>query len=209
MRVLRVAGWVLGVLGFAAFLFERHRTNQALDELRAASSALVTATASARGAPPVYRVVLDNTDNTIETALPAGSSEPNDGVLGQASEVPAPSRPQELPTDERRVHFHQAFEKEAFDASWARSSRLDLESRIRRLKPDDATLESVDCRTTICRATIVTRGEKAYRNFMNSVVVGPAGDHVWEGPMFASKEREEPNGDWVLTIFFGQKGVEF
>jgi hypothetical protein len=119
--------------------------------------------------------------------------------------APRPAEPSPPSVEDQHAFLQASFDGQTTDASWARSSRAQLEDDIRRRLPASSSLHSVDCRSSICKADIVHADETGYRTFVNSTFATDPGERsAWRGPL--AMWRSGSGEDWTMTVFFGKDG---
>jgi len=65
--------------------------------------------------------------------------------------TPPPSAPQAVTLEAAQAHFDQVFSAEIADPSWARAEEVSIGEFFRREGGDGSSLETITCRSTMCR----------------------------------------------------------
>jgi hypothetical protein len=90
------------------------------------------------------------------------------------------------------------FDREPTDTSWAGDTRAQLETELGRFSGNDATVRSVDCRTSLCRVEVAVASNDAGATFVQSWLR----DRTFDGPGYVTQ------ADGKMVMFLGRTGTE-
>jgi hypothetical protein len=99
---------------------------------------------------------------------------------------------------DQRAYLQMGFEKEPVDRAWARDAQRELSAAIQRQIAASASLTSVECRSSLCRADIAFDGPADYRSFLRE------SRPLWAGP--SALIRVGSGDDWSMVAFFAKPG---
>jgi hypothetical protein len=210
----RWIGGVLGVLGLSIFLYPtqtKHRASSThhMDELRA----------------EVAQVRADLTEEQIERerrmALEAqiGSNERTRGSYPTApAGASAAARPANLPAveparapdagarvvGESEEYLMEAFAAESADPTWARAAEDTIEYKLSEQLPSASTIQSVECRTLLCRIATVHHDETLFGEFLMNAFKDPD-KRIWPGEAF-TLQSSRAGGEVVAVSYLAREG---
>jgi hypothetical protein len=118
----------------------------------------------------------------------------------------APAKPATTYADQL-AYYHASLQAEHVDANWSRASAIQLRTIFGRVGGGAATIRSVDCRQTICRAELSHDTEQAARDFMDDWMTAPA-RLEWKGPLTGGVESTDPGGTVHSVFYFAREGNE-
>ena len=96
---------------------------------------------------------------------------------------------------------------EVRDGSWAFEATRTIHSRFGGLASGGTSVESIDCRATMCQLDLVSESQAAYDTFLREALSrGPAG-FLWNAPLFlTSKEDREQDGKVRMVAYIAREG---
>lgn len=202
--------FLLGVLGVAAYVILRPivpalgRQNGAgnsmsegqlrseLAELRRAIDETNRIARSAQGGVATlkeHEVAAARRNQPSDKARP-GSNDPTPDGPAIAEEEP--------PTREQRVANLEAdFATESYEHAWA-SWAKDRVTRLLNSNDESASVQSIDCRASMCRVETSHESLELYRQYM---FTGFSGEHEWPGPRTTTLISDEP-GAPIRSVTF-------
>lgn len=150
---------------------------------------------AARDARPAAAACLQASAQT-PSAMPAAKP---------AAPPPAePARPaSEPPADkvyEPAQELMTTFEAEVTDASWASGAEDTLEQRITSALPSSASIQSVECRSSMCRVTTVHHDSQTYESFLDAAFKSPE-TRVWSADAL-SEAMPNMRGTGTLVVSY-------
>jgi hypothetical protein len=163
-------------------------------------------------------------DRTLATAPAPRSSErlPSDdnhatralhGAAGASAlsvsrlQEPVAQAPQPRPVDafERPVELDEMFSAEAQDSAWAPSAEDTIRLKLDEHPADASTLQSVECRTLLCRIEVKHEDGAAYARFLTSAFKDSA-TRVWAGDALSEGRPDAIAGGVVSVSYLAREG---
>jgi hypothetical protein len=101
--------------------------------------------------------------------------------------------------------FEVTFYGENADVDWVSSARSTLQGRVSTLIPRGTVINSLECRSSMCRAELLYDGVESYRTFMDTF--RQYDNSPWtDGYVFSKVEDETTNGSISAVTYFGRPG---
>jgi len=168
------------LLPLAGFLVGRHRARPAAAPVMTTrenpmplAASMLLATASARALPP-----------SSPSSTAAARNEPA-ATPPAESEVETGAPKEELRAANVRDLIASAFNKEKPDSKWSQGAEQRAESRLRNVMPQGATLQSVECRASMCRIQTAHENLDEYQEFVERAFM-KVESQVWNGGSFST-----------------------
>lgn len=110
--------------------------------------------------------------------------------------------PQEQPqTDTEMVTAVQVdFQNEAKDPVWSASAQRLADQQLKQGLPATSQISGVECRSTMCRATVAHQDVGTYRDYVLTMLHTP--NREWRGPLLATLVGTGPDGKAETEIYF-------
>jgi hypothetical protein len=205
---------VVGALGLGLFLFQRANDAkvQALQrEMRSLAQASAEAVATAERAERVVPALVSQIVAGPQTAKPAGGAQAfPDGPMADG----APAVTKAGPTvAEVAAHVESSYARQAVDASWAGATQVVLSEHLGK-QLAASTLESIDCRESLCKARLRHPDPASYSAFIDRLYANA--NDIWKGPItfYRDSSGEGDNGAASgeatvrNSIYFAKEGTE-
>jgi hypothetical protein len=152
--------------------------------------------------PPVGR-----SPQTIAPALVAPAESSAGTALSKDNGPRENAAPRQAPVErteeERRLYASAIFDAEPVDASWAGTTQRELAGKLRGLAGSSSSVQTVDCRNTLCRVELINDnrdvGGDLLRSFMRS--------NAWPGSGMAIRGEPDPKGRVALTLYLAREGA--
>lgn len=127
-------------------------------------------------------------------------------IDAQAS-PPAQANVTQKPAPEDLAHrFDKAYLEESTDADWAPDATRTFEERVRKVVTQRTAIESIACKTTMCRLECLYENVKDYKAFGNAFQDRNASP--WpDGYAFGSVKEVLNNGGVRLVLYVGRPGM--
>jgi hypothetical protein len=90
------------------------------------------------------------------------------------------------------------FASERIDAAWASETRSQLETDLGKVSGADASVRTVECRTSICRVEVAVANNDAGAMFVQSWLRG----RTFDGPGYVTQ------ADGAMVMYLGRPGTE-
>ena len=114
----------------------------------------------------------------------------------------APAEDEDMAATQGR-HLQDRFAAERVDPRWATTARRDISDDLSRVAGDDVQLQTVECRSSMCRAELSFVKREAGTSFMEKWLRARS----WTGPGYAENEGA-PDGPHHLVVFLGKPGAD-
>ena len=135
---------------------------------------------------------------------------------GPASEPPVAAPPakatsdrpseESVPTPQDQVAYvGSIFSNQRPDQGWASATEQTIGTAMRK-HAGNSSVESLECRSTLCRARIVHRDEDGFQAFIVSSIVGPT--RYWKGAIQSLRDEDTGDGRIRSTMFFMKEGQD-
>jgi hypothetical protein len=144
----------------------------------------------------------------LSPATPSGRADL--GVAAKApsasSAGPVPSAPVDTSTsldEERRAYADAAFDRDAWDRDWSRTTERDLTNLFDGVAVEGVAVESLECRGTLCRV------------HLSPALTAPVGDFVrgfmysrrWPGGFLVVPGETDKEGKRSFTMYLAREGT--
>jgi hypothetical protein len=151
-------------------------------------ASLLARNAESAPEPGANAPAADPGEETLEDAPPSQS----DDEVGQG-------------TRDQIAYVDAMFSNEPSDPRWARESERTIEAGLRE-RVGDSSVESVECRETLCKARVTHVDEAGFQGFVQRAFGPP---RYWTGSV-ASLRDKEPGADGKIrnTIFYTKDGMD-
>ena len=155
---------------------------------------------------PIERITVMASEEEAKRALASGgSAHPVPSVeikrIPRSEADPAPAAMTEAQMNETA---ERRFDKQTYDAGWARDAQDRLQKKIGAQLPEKSKLLRVECRETLCRVDMEFADQDALRNGLNGLLLGRV--VVWDGPVLNYVLSTSADGTCVSRSFFGRPG---
>jgi|SRR3954467_14920451 len=196
----------LAVVGALGLVFALQRANsarmQALEHEIHRLSGAPAAVIPPAAAPLAEHVPVIVTTVAVapKPAPPAASAGPGEP---ESTDSPSPAPP----SDEDQVAFADSvYSQQRFDPSWARPAQAALSSALAK-RLGSSTLQSLDCRESLCKAELSHRDSAGFTAFLDRLV-GNANE-LWKGPIASYRNAEAGrDGSVQSSVYFGKEGTD-
>jgi hypothetical protein len=113
--------------------------------------------------------------------------------------------------DQRQIRdrFAALFAGDGADPNWTPSAESDARDRLTALLPQGSRLDSIECRTQLCRIETTHASVEAYNRFVHAVFLDQ-GTQVWNSSGFSSRVDDGPytGGGATMVTFVGHPGQD-
>jgi hypothetical protein len=110
----------------------------------------------------------------------------------------------EGPTEEeRRVFAEGVFESQPYDASFASEAAQKLQAAVSALVEPAVRVNSVSCRSSLCRVEIAAENSKAGETYLRTFLRSAK----WSGPGMAVREAPDARGAYVIRVYLARSGT--
>jgi hypothetical protein len=134
----------------------------------------------------------------VPRVAPTPEPEPKPKVSERANASP------ETEVAVERARLQARFAGELSDPAWATVARQDLTADLGRVDSNDVRIESIECRTSLCRAELVVASAAAGGAFLDTWLH----QRAWTGPGFAATDQTRTDGASHLIVFLGRPGTD-
>ncbi|HEX4339733.1 MAG TPA: hypothetical protein VH062_27685 [Polyangiaceae bacterium] len=119
--------------------------------------------------------------------------------------APPTQQPPETHTETEMIASTQAkFQNEVEDRAWTGTARAAAEQQIQLGLPPRSRVGELECRSTMCRATITHENVDAYRGYVQGILNVASRD--WKGPFMATLVGTAPDGRAETEMYFFKDG---
>jgi hypothetical protein len=122
-----------------------------------------------------------------------------------SSPAPQPLKEQHMPAptmSEVRDFYESTWAAEPADAKWAVSATKLARARLDSLLPSGSTLDTLECKTSMCRFETSHADRSQYQSFVDSALRDPQ-THIWNGGfMFAVESDQSGSGGPIKIVSF-------
>lgn len=130
----------------------------------------------------------------------------------QAAEEPAPEAdppptPPPMEVIEVRDRLEVSFAEQRADARWSGEARHTAETRLSTVLPETSKLQSLECRTSMCRIETVHEGLESYRQFVQGAFMNPE-TKLWNGGFFSTELAAPVDGKLVTVSYLAREGED-
>jgi hypothetical protein len=133
-----------------------------------------------------------------EAVDPAPPAEPG-SATGQGEDA-------ESIREHQAAHVDSVFAGQTDAApAWARDSERALGQTLRQL-PGGATLESLECRSSLCRARLTHENQARFSEFIDHMIESTM--KTWNGAIYSSRDAVAADGVIRNSIYFSKEGTE-
>ena len=101
------------------------------------------------------------------------------------------------------VHVDVAFSEETSDSAWARQAERSIDAALRSIARS-STLENVECRATLCKASLRHPDEKKFGEFLDRLSL--AAHELWTGAFYGYRESIGADGVVRNALYFAKQG---
>jgi hypothetical protein len=115
----------------------------------------------------------------------------------------APETRPEISVAEQRTYLQDRFSAQSADPVWSSTARQELREDLGKLSSNDVRLQSVECRSSLCRAEFVLTSQEAGNTFLESWLR----QRAWTGAGFAANDDTNPDSNRRLLLFLSRPGV--
>jgi hypothetical protein len=136
------------------------------------------------------------------SSAPALTVSPPCGPVKADARVDPPEPPDPIAPED---FILEAFAAEADDARWARATEGQLQSKIADRLPTGSSVDSVECRSVLCRVTTVHRSQDAIDAFQLQAFKEES-TRVWGGDAFTYIESEDEGGELAVVSYVAREG---
>jgi hypothetical protein len=175
-----------------------------------------SATPPAAGDPAANRAAtaLRNLGNALPLVAPPPPPSPpavaaNGAPADTAPPEPEPTpsaTPSEPPPSNMRDMLARVFEKESTDPKWSPVAEQTAESRLRNAMPKGGSLQSVECRSSMCRIQSVHESVDEFQEFVQSAFM-KIDTQVWNGGSFSTPvEDGERHFPVTIVTYIAREG---
>src|SRR4051794_23713541 len=138
----------------------------------------------------------------------AANGAPADTAPPEPEPEPTPSAtPSEPPPSSLRDMLGRVFEKESIDPKWSHVAERTAETRLRSTMPKGGSLQSVECRSSMCRIQSVHESVDEFQEFVQSAFM-KIDTQVWNGGSFSTPiEDGERRFPVTIVTFIAREGL--
>jgi hypothetical protein len=105
-----------------------------------------------------------------------------------------------------RDRYKEVFESESRDAAWADSAQRFVADRLKTTVAAGSTVESVECRASMCRIETVHSDRSSYDHFVRSAFMNPS-TSLWNAPEFSTlSEGRSEGGPYHVVSYLAREG---
>lgn len=122
--------------------------------------------------------------------------------------TPKPTEPQgdnteqdSAPVEAVLTNMESSFDTEPADASWASRAATTIQAGVRSLLSEKSTIESIECRSSMCRLRSVQQDLEQYKKFVYEMVHSDACKEC-----FFTQTGESRDGRPILTMYMAREG---
>lgn len=160
-------------------------------------------------------------ERELRGAKAAPSARPSDAPAATVASTPPTAPPQtpaavEPPIDPRTAppppsidvqeRFSALFDHESTDPTWARTTEDELEEKLEAQLPPASTVQSVECRASLCRVETVHRDPSAWSAVMSAGKDDPD-NALWTGDVFSEELPSATGQESVVVSYFARQGT--
>ena len=186
--------------------FDRRELRGELATLRAEMAAITAATRTERvrpmfGLAPDRRSIRPPEFRATDLATTAGSAPPRSPSRAAPS---PPSRVEEFAPIQAAIEASYLIERT--DPGWAAEARGTVENRLAGKLPPDSRIDSIECRSTICRIRSVHPNQARSDEFLDRAVF-PSEGSLWQGEVAVGLVAQQPDdGAVIMVTYLGREG---
>jgi hypothetical protein len=201
--------WLAFLMIVVVIWMERRETRSELATVRAQLAAIAEASSGRSGAERLNPAAWPKVAPAEHAESDSPVADPVERPRRAAGQAPD-ERPAPLSRVEAFAKIHEAmdgaFEAESAEADWANHARYATLNKLGAALPADARIESVECRSSMCRIRTVHNSATSANAFINDKLMQDD-DMPWAGPVSVGVVAEAPNGGPVtLVTYLGREG---
>ena len=191
---------ILAGVGAAAAIVAAYRANER--RFRALQEEMRALEESRRGeaSRPVFVMAAPTTPTAAPREAPAV---PERAPAASADESAGPGKGRGITAEEQAAHVGMVFSQEAIDSGWAQQTERSIGGSLRSLT-ESSTLANLECRKTLCRASLRHPDETKLSDFLDRV--SARANELWTGPIYAHRDAVGADGVVQNTIYFAKQG---
>lgn len=187
--------WAVPFVGLLALqLADQRRHESELAELRSELGA-------PRPPPPRIDVGARREVRSAPAATP-----PTPVTGAPAAEPAAPPKPPPMEVGEVRDRLEGTFAKQRPDAQ-SDEARRTAETRLAAILPATSKLQSLECRTSMCRIETVHEDPESYQQFVKGAFLDPE-TKLWNAGFFSTPLTNPVDGKLVIVSYLARDGEE-
>ncbi|MFZ5891244.1 MAG: hypothetical protein ACOY0T_09350 [Myxococcota bacterium] len=133
-------------------------------------------------------------------ALPREAAAAQAPVTSEATNPPPSYR-------EQFAYLEAELSSQSTDVAWARSSSTKLQEGLGRIAKDARGLETVECRSTLCRARYTDSAVENCEDFLRQAT-HPTPPYFWEGAYLAVRDEPQAGGRCGVRLMFAREQTE-
>lgn len=130
----------------------------------------------------------------------------------RVAEAPAPAPAAEAPPKppmeaaEVRDHLEGTFTQQRADVQ-SDEARQTAEARLTAVLPATAKLQSLECRTSLCRIETIHQSAESYQQFVKGAFLDPK-TKIWNAGFFSTQLTDPVDGKLVIVSYLARDGEE-
>ncbi len=148
-----------------------------------------------------YQVVDDRA--RVPDAVPVAPPQQQSAEASEARPAPADPNAPDPMTQRVLSNLSSSFDSEVVDRSWAPDAASTLREKAAGLLAQNSDIQSLECRTTMCRLETIQPNMTQYQAFgleFGKLAAFPQ--------MFLTKTAETPDGRLKMTMYLGKSGTQ-
>jgi hypothetical protein len=127
-------------------------------------------------------------------------------AAAESGSAPEPEDDGEASRERQAAHVDSVFAGQAkAGAGWAHDSERTLAQALRQF-PGGATLVSVECRSSLCRARLTHQDQQRFSEFIDHMIQSATA--TWKGAIYSSRDAVGADGVIRNSIYFSKEGTE-
>jgi hypothetical protein len=131
----------------------------------------------------------------------AGAPEPADDQPAEEGDQASSSKTRPAPTPQQQVSaVDHAYQQQTRDQGWANQSEPVIRANLKDIAGDKSVIDSIECRESLCKASVIHHGEDGFFSFSNGVM----GKMKWQGANMFMRGKDLPSGDIESVMFFAK-----
>jgi hypothetical protein len=210
---------LLGISVPVFFYFEHERSDREIAQIRNALNSLKQRQAQDAETQRVrprrpFNPIEERAELAKELVPPPSEGSPVPGLdplradsAGSRDTQPPPSPIEEVAPFLETLET--TYEQDEIDASWSRMATEKLQYALYSRMPNGAQLESIECRSTLCRVESTFDSRSQMEEFVQSALRDPE-RRPWNGAMTTGPIQEDPvSGRTTMLTFLTREGEEF
>jgi hypothetical protein len=134
---------------------------------------------------------------------PQATASPEEPAASDADDPANQPRGQNITEEEQAAYVGMVFSDETSDSAWALQAERAIGGSLRSLA-ESSTLDSVECRRTLCKASLRHGDQAKFSGFLDRVV--EKANELWTGPILSHREAVGADGVIENTIYFAKPG---